>query len=142
VTRDLTGDEIVLFVQAACLFEVSAPKPGNVTRHHHFLDTRFEDFLLSAAAIGPAFRDLPEKGVGETILRAVRDTRRVVRVNTNLGMILLLAPLAKAAAQSQGTLRERVRGVLAGLTVADARAVYEAIRLVSPGASAGRRPRT
>jgi triphosphoribosyl-dephospho-CoA synthase len=133
VIRGLTPDEIVLFVQTACLFEVSAPKPGNVTRHHHFHDTRFEDFLLSAAAIGPAFGRALEKSVGETILRAVRDTRRVVHVNTNLGMILLLAPLARAAGQTSGTLRERVSGVLTALTVADARAVYEAIRLVAPG---------
>lgn len=131
--QGLTPEEIVLFTQAACLFEVSAPKPGNVSRHHHFHDTRFEDFLMSAAAIGSAFAHVLETGIGDTILRAVRDTRRVVHVNTNLGMILLLAPLAKAAGQTHGTLRERVKGVLAALTVADARAVYEAIRLVAPG---------
>ncbi len=129
----LAPAEIVLFAQAACLFEVSAPKPGNVTRHHHFHDTRFEDFLLSALAIGPAFGDVLEVGVGDTILRAVRDTRRVVHVNTNLGMILLLAPLARAAGRTGGTLRERLSQVLAALTVDDARAVYEAIRLVAPG---------
>ena len=133
MNRGLGPEEIVLFAQAACLFEVSAPKPGNVTRHHHFHDTRFEDFLLSAAAIGPAFHDVLETGVGNTVLRAVRDTRRVVHVNTNLGMILLLAPLARAAGQTRGTLRERLGDVLRALTVADARAVYEAIRLVAPG---------
>ena len=39
--------------------------------------------------------------VGETIARAAADTRRLVAVNTNLGLILLLAPLAKAAAGSK-----------------------------------------
>ncbi len=129
----LEPEEIAPLVQAACLFEVSALKPGNVNRLHDFHDTRFEDFLLSAVAIGPAFGHVLEVGIGETVLRAVRDTRRVVQVNTNLGMILLLAPLARASGQVGGPLRERLGQVLAALTVADARAVYEAIRVVAPG---------
>jgi triphosphoribosyl-dephospho-CoA synthase len=56
-----------------------------------------------------------------------------VRANTNLGMLLLLAPLARAAGQQGATLRERLSQVLATLTLADGRAVYQAIRLVAPG---------
>jgi triphosphoribosyl-dephospho-CoA synthase len=119
-------------VQVACLLEVSAPKPGNVSRRHDFEDARFEDFLLSAAAIGPAFGRGTEATVGDTILRAVRDTHRLVGVNTNLGIVLLLSPLARAAAQG-GALRGRLSSVLAALTLDDARAVYAAIRLASPG---------
>jgi triphosphoribosyl-dephospho-CoA synthase len=60
----------------------------------------------------------------------VRDTQRVVRSNTNLGMILLLAPLA--AAEPVGSLRDAVGEVLNRLDVDDARLVYEAIRLARP----------
>jgi triphosphoribosyl-dephospho-CoA synthase len=125
--------EIALHAQLACLLEVLAPKPGNVSRRHDFHDTRFEDFVLSAAAIGAAMAGAGEVGVGETVLRAVRDTRRWVNVNTNLGMILLLAPLARAAASRDGPLRTRLAHALATLTVADSRAVYAAIRLAAPG---------
>jgi triphosphoribosyl-dephospho-CoA synthase len=133
MTGALDPEAIVLLAQAACLIEASAAKPGNVTPAHAFADTRYEDFLLSAAAIGPAFRDAARAGVGATVLRAVRDTRRIVRANTNLGIVLLLAPLARAAGGGGGTLRERLAGVLSSLSVADARDAFAAIRLAAPG---------
>jgi triphosphoribosyl-dephospho-CoA synthase len=129
----LTGEEIARCAQAACVLEAAAPKPGNVSRHHDFADTRFEDFLLSAVAVGPALGAAGETGVGETVLRAVRDTRRWVSANTNLGIVLLLAPLARAMSARGGPLRARLGRELAALTVADAQAVYAAIRLAEPG---------
>ena len=86
----------------ACLLEVSAEKPGNVTPTRSFRDMTYEDFLWSAVAIGPEMGRAGERGVGETILAAVEATRRVTRANTNLGLVLLLAPLAKAARQLTG----------------------------------------
>ncbi len=63
--------------------------------------------------------------------RAIEATRQVVATNTNLGMVLLLAPLA---AVPHGTsLESGVEAVLDATTVADARAVYRAIRLAQPG---------
>src|SRR3954454_3121386 len=81
--------------QLACVLEVSAEKPGNVTPSHDFEDTSYEDFLKSAIALGPEL--VRERGVGAAVLAAVSATRRVSRANTNLGIALLLAPLAKAA---------------------------------------------
>ncbi len=119
----------------AALLEVSASKPGNVGPAHDFGDMRYEDFLASAVAIGPAlgYAAVSAGGVGATVLRAVRDTRRHVAANTNLGIVLLFAPLARAAGSGTGTLRQRLHQVLATLTVGDAEEVYEAIRLADPG---------
>ena len=130
----LEPDRIAWAVHISCLFEVCADKPGNVTWGKDFWDTRFVDFMASAVAIGPALRDATVTPIGETILRAVRDTCSLVSTNTNLGMILLLAPLAKAAGlgHCQG-LRAGVSEVLAASTVDDARMVFEAIRLAAPG---------
>jgi len=130
----LEPDRIAWAVHIACLFEVCADKPGNVTWGKDFWDTRFVDFMASAVAIGPALRDAAHASIGETILRAVRDTHRLVSTNTNLGMILLLAPLAKAAGlgHPQG-LRAGVSEVLQALTVDDTRMAFEAIRLAGPG---------
>ena len=130
----LTGVEIAWAAQLACLFEVSVEKPGNVSPRGGFIDARFEDFAASAVAIGPALRDAGLATVGETIARAAGDTRRLVATNTNLGMILLLAPLARAAARLEagGDLRAALGRVLADLTVQDARLAYEAIRAASP----------
>ncbi len=127
----LKPDEVAQAAQIACLVEVSADKPGNVTQHKDFWDLRHEDFLLSAVAIAPAIRGAGEKTVGETILTAIRNTQRFVAYNTNLGIVLLFAPLAKA--YSAGRLRESLREVLASLTVEDAEKAYQAIRLAKPG---------
>jgi triphosphoribosyl-dephospho-CoA synthase len=119
--------------QLACLLEVSAPKPGNVSPERHFHDTRYEDFLASAVAIGPALAGAGESPLGVSIRRAVTETLRWTRSNTNLGIVLLLMPLARAALREGGSLRERLSGVLAETTVEDATEVYAAIRQARPG---------
>ena len=130
-----TPDEIASAAQLACLLEASAPKPGNVFPGRPFTDMRFEDFVLSAVAIGPVMRDAGTRPLGDTILRAVEATRRVTAANTNLGMVLLLAPLARAAAVTGSglNLRDAVRNLLSMTTVGDADRAYEAIRLAAPG---------
>jgi triphosphoribosyl-dephospho-CoA synthase len=124
--------EVAGAAQLACVLEASADKPGNITPRHDFADTSYEDMLRSAIAIGPEVGRAGERGVGETVLAAVRATCRVAGANTNLGIALLLAPLARAALLG-GPLRERVESELAALTVDDARAAYEAIRRAGAG---------
>ena len=70
--------------------------------------------------------------MGETVLAVVEASRRVAPANTNLGIALLLAPLAKAALEG-GPLRARLGATLRALDVADARAAYAAIRLSGAG---------
>ena len=124
----LTSGQIA---QLACLLEATARKPGNVHRFRDFDDAHYLDFLLSAVAIAGPFDESLESGVGRTILRAVEATRRVVSTNTNLGMILLLAPLA--AVPIGQDLRKGVETVLASTTIEDASLVYRGIRLARPG---------
>ncbi len=130
----MTPAEVGEAAQLACLLEASAPKPGNVSPGLRFHDTSYEDFLASAVAIGPAMAGAGEAPLGATVQSAIAATRRLTRANTNLGIVLLLAPLCRAARRSPGAdLRAAVREVLAQTTVADAVAVYEAIRLAAPG---------
>ena len=120
-----------LRAQTACLLEATARKPGNVHRFLDFADTHYLDFLLSASAIAGPLDRASVDGVGTAILGAVEATRRVVRSNTNLGMILLLAPLA--AVPEGAEIRVGIAGVLDGLTLRDASQTYEAIRRAQPG---------
>jgi len=152
----MTNVDIAAAAQLACLLEASAPKPGNVSPGRHFSDVRYEHFLASAAAIGGAFGEAADHRVGEIVLLAAQATSRWTRSNTNLGIVLLLAPLAKAAARDAasrqslaaqtpstpsgsdgrplpGKLRESLADVLNQTTVDDARDVFAAIRLASPG---------
>jgi triphosphoribosyl-dephospho-CoA synthase len=126
---------IAQLAQMACVWEACAPKPGNVNRSHDFDDTSLEDFLLSAIAIGPALENADQKGVGRIVLDAAHSTLMLVKSNTNLGIVLLIAPLAKAWMSSSGgeNIRQSLSAVLNALTVEDARLAYEAIRLMQPG---------
>jgi triphosphoribosyl-dephospho-CoA synthase len=124
---DLTPGRLA---QVACVLEATARKPGNVHRFADFADTSYLDFVLSAQAIGPAL-DRAGAGIGPAVLDAVRATRAVVATNTNLGMVLLLAPLCAVPAVEP--LRAGVSRVLDATTVDDTRAVYAAVRLSRPG---------
>lgn len=137
----MTGREVAEAAQLACLLEASAPKPGNVSPGRHFADARYEHFLASAVAIGEPLAGAAERPLGETIRRAVDATSRWTSSNTNLGIALLLVPLARAAGvrpqrrfdSSLQNLRTAVREVLESTTVDDAKNVYAAIRLARPG---------
>jgi triphosphoribosyl-dephospho-CoA synthase len=142
----MTARDVAAAAQLACLLEVSAPKPGNVSPGRHFADVRYEDFLASAVAIGDPLAGAGERPLGATIRLAIEATSRWAPSNTNLGIVLLLAPLARAAilrGQVRGQVGGQVRGrdgirprvveVLEATTVDDARDVYAAIRLARPG---------
>ena len=118
--------------QLACVLEVSAEKPGNITPKplDDFDDTSFEDMLRCAIAIGPELAR--DRGVGETVLAAVEASRRVAPAK--------IEPRDRAAARAAGEgraaggpLRERLSETLRALDVADARAAYAAIRLAGAG---------
>ena len=115
----------------ACIWEATAAKPGNVYRGADFDDLTYADFLTSATVIGPIIDRTPEQGVGATILAAVAATRAAVATNTNLGMVLLIAPLA--AVPGGLPLSANIESILAALTHEDTCAVYEAIPLSQPG---------
>src|SRR4051794_36532710 len=110
--------------QVACTWEVLARKAGNVCPGREYADLTVNDFLLSAAAIAPVMDRAPHQPIGRTILDAITATRRVVATNTNLGMVLLLAPLASVPLDQP--LRAGVAERLAKLTVEDSVHVYEA----------------
>ena len=133
--RDATGAPGAmtpgLMAQVACILEATARKPGNVHRFRDFDDAHYLDFVLSASAIAEPLDRAAEGGVGRAILESVEATGRLVATNTNLGMILLLAPLA--AVPAGVGLREGVASVLQALTVEDAALAYRAIRLARPG---------
>lgn len=118
--------------RSACAEELAAPKPGNVGTHAAGHGMTTGDFLRSAAAAAPHLCE-PGAPLGRRILGAVSATRAAVGQNTNLGIILLCAPLAKAAQEADGDLRAALVRVLDQPDVPDAEAVFRAIALASPG---------
>lgn len=124
--------------QLACRLDVAVRKPGNVSlaspghgmAAHHFLD--------SARVAGPALFQ-PGATVGARIEQAVSTTRAVAGCNTNLGIVLLTAPLAAALEAvpdepvSAGPWQLATERVLHALTRDDAAAAFRAIALAAPG---------
>jgi triphosphoribosyl-dephospho-CoA synthase len=115
----------------ACSWEATAPKPGNVYPGADFDDVTYEDFKLSAVVIGPILERTLEVGVGRTVLDAIRATKQTVGTNTNLGTLLLLAPLA--AVPDGVPFQAGIERVLSELTFDDTRFVYDAIRASAAG---------
>jgi triphosphoribosyl-dephospho-CoA synthase len=118
----------------ACEAELQAFKPGNVSVHSEGHGMTVEDFRLSARASAPPLCD-PALSLGEKIFHAIAETRNAVGCNTNLGIVLLSAPMTEACLNAaKGTaLRENLRHVLDRTTREDAHWAYQAIRLALPG---------
>lgn len=120
--------------QEACQLELKAIKPGNVGYHAVGHGMKVEQFEISAneSAIGL----FANSGcVGERIYNAVNRTHLSVGDNTNLGIILLSAPIVEAL--SKGTtpnqLQHSLKEVLQSLSIVDAEYAYRAIKLAMPG---------
>jgi triphosphoribosyl-dephospho-CoA synthase len=128
-----TPAEISAAFLFACNAELDALKPGNVHRHSpgHGMEVRhFED--AARAAAGPIAESA--LSVGKRILRATEASVAATGLNTNLGIVLLCAPVAKAAAETTFDvgLRRRLGLILSALDEQDAEDAFAAIRIASP----------
>lgn len=119
--------------QQACEVELQAFKPGNVSVYSAAHDMTVDDFRLSANVSAAPLCN-PDYSLGEKIFYAVKATREAVGCNTNLGIILLCAPLVQAVAHctSGVTLRQALHQVLENTTLADADWAFKAIALAAP----------
>jgi len=117
---------------AACEAELAALKPGNVHVYAPGHGMTEADFRRSATAVAPGLCTTGA-GLGRRVLDAVTATREVVGQNTNLGIILLCAPLAMAAESRPHDLRAALCRTLAASNVVDASLAFQAIALAAPG---------
>ena len=129
----LARSEIEAAFLSACHGELAALKPGNVHRHASGHGMEVVHFERAAAAAAPVIAD-PSLQVGMRILRATEASFAATGVNTNLGIVLLCAPLAKAAAEIDIAtgLRRRLAIILSMLDRDDAANAFAAIRLANP----------
>lgn len=118
-------------IELACMLEATAPKLGNVHPGASFHDATYQDFVTAARLVATPLSRAGEIGVGAAIFEAVRQTREAVGTNVNLGIVLLLAPLA--AVPVDEPIEPGLGRVLARTTISDAESVYAAIRLAKPG---------
>lgn len=132
--KKFTSAQLAKAYKTACMAELQALKPGNV---HAFADGHgmtVHDFIKSAEVTANIIAR-PDLSLGERIFYAAEATRNAVGQNTNLGVLLLCAPIIEAALQlTDGqTLRQNLHETMSQLTVSDAEYVSRAIVLASPG---------
>jgi triphosphoribosyl-dephospho-CoA synthase len=127
----LSPDQIAGCIERACTDEVMAPKAGNVHPGVGFSNLNWRDFVDSARIVAPILAHTRTLGVGQAIYDSVKATRDRLNTNTNLGIILLLAPMAWAA--SAKNFRTGVTHCLHSLTENDSRLIYQAIAYAKPG---------
>ena len=141
--NDTLSSPIAQAFWQACVLELEALKPGNVSVYSEGHGMQVSDFLRSAESCADIMAQ-PGLSVGARILRSIQATRQAVNCNTNLGIVLLCAPLAQAmlditpesaqtAPDLRPTLRQAVQQVLQQLSQTDAEQVFGAIRLAEPG---------
>ncbi|WP_020168217.1 MULTISPECIES: triphosphoribosyl-dephospho-CoA synthase [Methylotenera] len=124
--------QISQLFKTACIAELEALKPGNV---HIFADGHgmtIHDFIKSADAVSKVIAQ-PDLSLGQRILVSVEATQKAVGCNTNLGIILLCAPLIQAVLTvTKGNLQQRLQQVLQQTIISDAQYTFDAIALANP----------
>lgn len=136
---------IAKIAQIASALEVSGyPKPGNVHRTRDFEDMEFEDFIISGIVIGDTIEkatskvdknNLQNARLGKYILDAVKETDKWIANNTNLGIVMMITPIACGAAISDdfSQVRKNMSELMKATTVEDAVDLYDAINIADAG---------
>lgn len=119
-------------VMSSFIIEVNSLKPGNVSRISEGHGMTVDDFISSAELTSPILCD-KSLSVGERVLEGVRATMSEVGCNTNLGMLMLFAPLVRAAELGKASLQANLGVVLRGLDIKDTSCIFEAIHCANPG---------
>lgn len=130
----ISKKQLMTIYKQACEIDVQAFKPGNVSLYNAGHDMSVDDFILSAEVSASSITN-SSYSLGEKIFYAVKATRDAVACNTNLGIILLCAPVIEAVAQQQSgqNLRDALQQVLENTSIEDAEWVFKAILLANPG---------
>ena len=131
-----TNSSLQEIVRDSFITEINALKPGNVSRYADGHGMTASDFLLSADLVTPILCDT-RLSLGQRILESVKITRTQVGTNTNLGMVLLFAPLVITAEnitdRSIAAMQYKLRNILSIVDKSESSLIFQAIREANPG---------
>ena len=117
----------------ACSKDVEVIKPGNVNIDYPHSDTTAYNFLRSAHdSCRSLFRQ--DLSLGERIYHSVTDSRKNTRVNTNLGIVILISPIIQGLLTStKTTFRSALKDVIKTSRISDTNLLCRAINSINPG---------
>lgn len=130
----ISRDQLIEAYRRACELDIATFKPGNVSVYSDGHDMTVDQFRTSYQVSAQPLTD-PGLSLGEKIYFAIEATRTAVQCNTNLGIVLLSAPLIQAASfvRRGQQFTHVLQHLLSTTTLEDAEWVYKAIRLAAPG---------
>ena len=136
MTTAMHNKDLGKIVLSSFLTEVNALKPGNVSRYAGGHGMTIDDFVLSAELVSPILCN-QNLSLGERVLQSIIITREKVGCNTNLGMVLLAAPIIMAAEKTRTNsdiaLQNNLKILLEAVNKTDSRLIFQAIREANPG---------
>ncbi len=118
----------------ACTQDIRAIKPGNVSMHQSIGDMEYKDFLRSAIACSDTIAD-PKISLCKRIKKSIEMTKSVVGCNTNLGIILLCAPLSNAIFDDENHVFkiDSLEKVIKNISKKETKIIYKSINKANPG---------
>ena len=117
----------------ACHKDIEVIKPGNVNINSPHKDTSASDYLISSINSGSELFHT-SYSLGERILNSILATRNETSVNTNLGIIMLCAPIIHALINYRDlSLKEAIKKTISDADADDTSKICEAINITSPG---------
>ncbi|TWU17642.1 ATP:dephospho-CoA triphosphoribosyl transferase [Novipirellula galeiformis] len=120
-------------VRWSLLLEATSPKAGNVFPGQSFDDLSYGDFVVAAEIAAEVFAS-PGRHFSEMVLGAVRQTKLATGSNVNLGILLLIGPIAEVAHRDLDCdLQAAVASLLEAQNQDDAACIFEAIRNATAG---------
>ena len=117
----------------ACHKDVEVTKPGNVSINSPHHDTTASDYLISSINSGSELFHA-DYTLGERVLNSIIATRNETPVNTNLGIIMLCAPIIHALLNYRDlSLKEAIKNTISNADANDTAKICEAINITNPG---------
>ena len=117
----------------ACHFDINCIKPGNVNIHTSHTDMTAEDFITSYTVTSKIIAS-PNLSLGERIENSIIATKKDVKANTNLGIILLCSLFSQSLSLKKDTiLSEAIRDVVLNCEKLDLSKICNAITIANPG---------
>tara|TARA_B100001057_G_scaffold260428_1_gene260623 strand:+ start:1302 stop:2147 length:846 start_codon:yes stop_codon:yes gene_type:complete len=130
----LSENQVKMAFEYACKLDVFSIKPGNVLLNRPAYGMTHKDFLQGSMACSDTICE-PNLDIAEKIYQSVNASMDVVGCNTNLGIILLCAPIVQAIYLDKDHKfnQSNLKKVINDIDSKQTQKIYKAINIASAG---------